>query len=560
MDTARQKITDRNALFKEHSETVNSLRNALLRELTSLVQEFSLDDQRAAAVAAYMNDRVTLFRFLLRNDYSLPTALSLLLKNIRWRLKNEVDTLTYKTLPSELFDSPFVFFHKQDKLQRPVLVINVQYLPKYDSSVFVEKLRPFMILIMEMARKLTRDITMVREERGEKLPLVQDLVIIVNLANAGRVPMDKQFGQMLIDFVSNKYPAMVGSVIVLNFGWMYQGIWQMIKLILTDNAKQKISFPKPAELANLIDREDILQELGGVDEYTWTKESDTVLHKYGSPDYGDGDVDMDDAVVPNISRSSSMSTIFFDAKSDGFDIPSSITISSSAFEPPSDTRPPQMVPSSTALSKIHIPKASRAVDYSSIAYLRSWLQSMTKGVSRSNTTLNFQVPTVSVQEHSNTLRSLINHQQQQQELFPSQDEEDNESDADEGIYLSPRTSNALSPPQTPILSKYSRFSDIAEKNEFVRYWLTFVSKCRRGLQRLARSMLHYHSILYWVVIYLLLRGGVTELINYTLRMSVKLIAANGGLGVEGSMRSKPQGTLARIFSSLMEEFPGRLAL
>jgi hypothetical protein len=46
-----------------------------------------------------------------------------------------------------------------------------------------------MILIMEMARKLTRDITMVREERGEDLPLVQDLVIVVNLANAGRVPM-----------------------------------------------------------------------------------------------------------------------------------------------------------------------------------------------------------------------------------------------------------------------------------------------------------------------------------------------------------------------------------
>lgn len=269
---------------------------------------------------------------------------------------------------------------------------------------------------------------------------------------------------------------------------------------------------------------------------------------------------MEDAVVPNMSRSSSMSTIFFDAKSDGFDIPRSITISPSAFEPPSNTQPPQLVPSSTALSKFNIPKASRAVDYSSIAYLRGWLQSMTKGISRSNTTLNFQVPTVSVQEHSNTLRSLINHQQQQQELFPNQDEDGYESDADEGIYLSPRTSNALSPPQTPIPSKSSKFSDIAEKNEFVRYWLTFVSKCRRGLQRLARSMLHYHSILYWVVIYLLLRGGVTELINYTLRMSVKLIAANGGLGVEGSMRSNSQGTLARIFSSLMEEFPGRLAL
>jgi hypothetical protein len=63
---------------------------------------------------------------------------------------------------------------------------------------------------------------------------------------------------MLIDLVSNKYPAMVGSVHVLNFGWMYQGIWQMIKLILSDNAKQKVSFPKAAELATIIDKEDIL--------------------------------------------------------------------------------------------------------------------------------------------------------------------------------------------------------------------------------------------------------------------------------------------------------------
>jgi hypothetical protein len=100
-----------------------------------------------------------------------------------------VDKLSYKHLAAELFDSPFVFFHKQDKLQRPVLVINVQYLPQFDSSEFAEQLRPFMILIMEMARKLTRDITLVREDRGEDLPLVQDLVIIVNLANAGRVPI-----------------------------------------------------------------------------------------------------------------------------------------------------------------------------------------------------------------------------------------------------------------------------------------------------------------------------------------------------------------------------------
>jgi hypothetical protein len=171
MDTARQKTLDRNALYKEHSQTIDSLRDALLRELTSLVDEFSLNERRAGAVAAYMNDRgnnaetnlcldnqpflstycffkVTLFRFLLRNSYSLPTTLSLILGIIRWRLKRSVDDLSYTDLPAQLFENPFVFFHKQDKIQRPVLVINVQYLPTFNSSEFTEQLRPFMILIM----------------------------------------------------------------------------------------------------------------------------------------------------------------------------------------------------------------------------------------------------------------------------------------------------------------------------------------------------------------------------------------------------------------------------
>lgn len=59
MDSARQKIIDRNALYKEHTQTIDSLRDALLRELNQLVDEFSLNEQQAASVAAYMNDRGT---------------------------------------------------------------------------------------------------------------------------------------------------------------------------------------------------------------------------------------------------------------------------------------------------------------------------------------------------------------------------------------------------------------------------------------------------------------------------------------------------------------------
>jgi hypothetical protein len=59
MDSARQKIIDRNAFYKEHAQTIDSLRDALLRELNQLVDEFSLNEQQAASVAAYMNDRGT---------------------------------------------------------------------------------------------------------------------------------------------------------------------------------------------------------------------------------------------------------------------------------------------------------------------------------------------------------------------------------------------------------------------------------------------------------------------------------------------------------------------
>ncbi|KAI8577274.1 hypothetical protein K450DRAFT_282783 [Umbelopsis ramanniana AG] len=562
MDSARQKIIDRNALFKEHAPTIDSLRDALLREMNQLVDEFSLNEQQAASVAAYMNDRVTLFRFLLRNAYSLPTTLSLVLGNIRWRIKHNIDTLAYTTLPSQLFENPFVFFHKQDKLQRPVLVINVQYLPKFDSNEFADQLRPFMILIMEMGRKLTRDITKVREERGEDLPLVQDLVIIVNLANAGRVPMDKRFGQILIDLVSTKYPAMVGSVHVLNFGWMYQGIWQMIKLVMTENARQKVSFPKAAELATIVDKEDILKDFDGADDYVWSLESDTVLQKYGTP-YTKEDADAD-AVVPSIPRSISSrrssvsSDIFYDAMSDMNDANSLNTLSRSLstfsmYGTPTGGRTPALTPvsSSLALSKIPIPlQSARAVDYSSLAYLKNWFSVVASTLSQPKSS-NPSIPDITLNDHSRAMQAF---DRQHHDGFAPHDDD---AESDDGLYLSPRTSNALSPPQTPIPTGYS--GGASTKSEFIRYWLIFQSKCRKGLHKLTKLMFRYHSALYWVLVYLLLRGGVTELINYTLQATVKLIAANGGLG-EGAGLHKQQGVVSRIFSSLMEEFPGRLAL
>lgn len=61
-----------------------------------------------------------------------------------------------------------------------------------------------------------------------------------------------------MDIMDNRYPGFVGSVYVLNFGWMYSGIWQMVKLLLSEDAKSRISFPSAAEIQKIIDPTDLL--------------------------------------------------------------------------------------------------------------------------------------------------------------------------------------------------------------------------------------------------------------------------------------------------------------
>jgi hypothetical protein len=45
----------------------------------------------------------------------------------------------------------------------------------------------------------------------------------------------------------------------MNFGWMYQGLWQMVKLLLSDRAKSKINFPSAQEVKEYIDEDSLLQ-------------------------------------------------------------------------------------------------------------------------------------------------------------------------------------------------------------------------------------------------------------------------------------------------------------
>lgn len=121
----------------------------------------------------------------------MPTSLSLILDTIRWRILGDIHNIRISTL-QHFLDEPLVYFHKVDKLNRPILIVNLAYLPTTPMDCDVtEFLSPLVIFVLETARLLTWDITKERTEAGIKDPLVLDTVVLVEFKNAKSLPTVK---------------------------------------------------------------------------------------------------------------------------------------------------------------------------------------------------------------------------------------------------------------------------------------------------------------------------------------------------------------------------------
>ncbi|KAG0174799.1 hypothetical protein DFQ28_004464 [Apophysomyces sp. BC1034] len=196
---------------------------------------------------------------------------------IRWRIREEIDNINMSTV-QEFLDKPFCFFQKQDRCGRPILVIQLQYMPQLPSSDIVDYLTPFVIFMLETARKYTAELTNLRL-KAEDPGVVTDMLVLADFKSTRGLPMDRGLLQAFIQILK-RYPGMTGSVCLLNFGWMYQGVWQMCKLLLTEEAKNRVSFPRIKELESIIDDDDLLADLNGSKAVTWDVEQDSVYAKY----------------------------------------------------------------------------------------------------------------------------------------------------------------------------------------------------------------------------------------------------------------------------------------
>ncbi|CAG8503755.1 7443_t:CDS:2 [Funneliformis mosseae] len=274
----QEKIIQLNVLFKESDTVIDDLQATLVDFLLELQKDLDLDFVQVERIRQYLNDRGTLFRFLRRAGFDFDSALRTLKSDLRWRVENNVDTISLADVHPLFVEKGLFFFHKTDKFGRPCAVFNLREYKRDDGSPTIEEVKKFIIYNAEVARRMLLDRT--RESRDG--PVLQ-YVILLDLKGAGVSTLDLELVPFTIDIMRHHFPGSAGSIFILNYGWMYSGIWQIVKRILPEESLNRIFFPSEKEIWNYFDEENVLIEQGGKDTYEYDSETCEAFRFYGNP-------------------------------------------------------------------------------------------------------------------------------------------------------------------------------------------------------------------------------------------------------------------------------------
>jgi hypothetical protein len=109
-----------------------------------------------------------------------------------------IDNIRIPAISEDFLTKPLVYFHKTDKVNRPVLMVHLAYLPKAPVGTDVtEFLTPLVVFVLETARLLTWDMTKERIEANVDHPVILDTMVLVDFKNASSLPTVSYIGRKL---------------------------------------------------------------------------------------------------------------------------------------------------------------------------------------------------------------------------------------------------------------------------------------------------------------------------------------------------------------------------
>ncbi|KAK4701928.1 hypothetical protein P7C70_g4299, partial [Phenoliferia sp. Uapishka_3] len=285
---------------EERELVVRECQQHALRDLLPLLEEeLALQEVEVIRARLFLEDQVTVFRFCRRARFSVPAALKLLHATLTWRLTSSLWTLSPASVSPLYLTHPLFFFHPSlaDRFGRPCAILNLRHVSRTEGGE-LNALKEFVRLGWEIGRRWLTDLSKECKDGEAKL----QIVLIVDLEGAGMSNLEVELLPFFMDLLKNHFPGMVGAIFVLNYGWMYAGMWQLAKRILPHTALERILFPSKSELLQFFDEEHLLvgthfarflfcfsafttcnsAEHGGKVAYEYTP-SNPILTTYGRP-------------------------------------------------------------------------------------------------------------------------------------------------------------------------------------------------------------------------------------------------------------------------------------
>ncbi|KAI1307374.1 hypothetical protein EDD11_004488 [Mortierella claussenii] len=318
MNAAERTTSDLLEIYQEHIQQVTELQHLVQ-------QQYPLQHPSHDIATNYLNDRITLFRFLKKANYVLPEAYNMVESNVAWRIGSGCDHIT----PRDLEDNPLWInglaqLRGQDRYGHPLITIRLgKYVPApqqdyyaqdEDTDVDGEKkdrfleYKRYIIFVLECTRKLLWESS--RRQPPEEHALQATLVL--DLQGASVSDLDHQLITYTIDLLKHRYPSCIAQVYVLNYSWVFGGIWQMLKRALPETARARVSFPSSMdELQEHFDREELSTDFGGLDTYQYDSETCESFHYFGYPMLSL----QPGTPTSSLSRVNSCDSIYFDAMS-----------------------------------------------------------------------------------------------------------------------------------------------------------------------------------------------------------------------------------------------------
>lgn len=211
------------------------------------VRELVAKDKELRNSPVFADDRYTI-RFLQGNDWDVARCVVDMKRHLQWR----AESLPVRRSSVEaLLPRGFIYIHGRDHAFRPIFVIRC----KHFSDADVEDVMPVVVYWLEFTL--------------EKL-LVQNKVeqwrVIIDLDDCSITTAPSSILKHVCDTLTRNYRGRLFGMLILNAGFVFRTIWQLVSVVLPERTKSKIKLCPSAvdeEFLLGINRNQIEERYGG---------------------------------------------------------------------------------------------------------------------------------------------------------------------------------------------------------------------------------------------------------------------------------------------------------